>query len=133
MKVFGFALLIVAISLFVFACSKPNTETITHNGPVASPSPAAAAPDQFATARATFKKNCSECHNEDGTGGLKTVDGKKLKVPNLREGHALHHPDEDFIKQITKGGDGMPAFKDKLTPEQITDLVKFVRHEFQGK
>ncbi len=133
MRAFTYTLLIVAISLFAFACSKPNTETITHNGPVASPSPAAAAPDQFASVRATFKKNCSECHNEDGTGGLKTVDGKKLKVPNLREGHALHHPDDDFIKQITKGGDGMPAFKDKLAPDQITDLVKFVRHEFQGK
>ncbi len=133
MRAFTYTLLIVAISLFTFACSKPNTETVTHNGPVASPSPATAAPDQFVSARATFKKNCSECHSEDGTGGLKTVDGKKLKVPNLREGHALHHPDDDFIKQITKGGDGMSAFKDKLTPEQMTDLVKFIRHEFQGK
>jgi cytochrome c6 len=133
MRAFSLALLIVAISLLAIACSKPNTKTITHNGPVASPSQPPAAPDQFAGARATFKKNCSECHGEDGTGGLKTVDGKKLKVPNLREGHALNHPDGDFIKQITKGGDGMPAFKDKLTPEQMNDLVKFIRHEFQGK
>ncbi len=132
MKAFIFALLIVAISLFAFACSKPDTETVTRNGPMGTPSPAANFPDEFASARATFKKNCSACHGEDGTGGLKTVDGKKLKVPNFREGHALHHPDEDFIKQITKGGDGMPAFKDKLTPEEINGLVKFIRHEFQG-
>jgi mono/diheme cytochrome c family protein len=45
----------------------------------------------------------------------------------------LKHPDDDFIKQITKGGDGMPAFKDKLTPEQMNGLVKFIRHDFQGK
>ena len=133
MKGFSFALLVIAISLFAFACNKPDTVTVTHNGPTPALSPAAATPDQFATARATFKKSCSACHSEDGTGGLKTVDGKKLKVPNLREGHALSHPDEDFIKQITKGGDGMPAFKDKLTPEQMNDLVKFIRHEFQGK
>jgi len=132
MKAFTFALLMVAISLFTVACSKPNTETITHSGPVVS-SPAVATPDQYASARTTFKKNCSACHDEEGTGGLKTVDGKKLKVPNLREGHALHHPDDDFIKQITKGGDGMPAFKDKLTPEQMNELVRFIRHEFQGK
>jgi cytochrome c6 len=133
MRALNFALLIVAISLFAFACSKPDPVTVTHNGPTPALSPAAATPDQFAGARDTFKKNCSKCHGEDGTGGLKTVDGKKLKVPNLREGHALKHPDDDFIKQITKGGDGMPAFKDKLTPEQMNDLVRFIRHEFQGK
>jgi mono/diheme cytochrome c family protein len=134
MKAFTYTLLIVAISLFALACSKPDTVTVTHNGPTPELSPAAAAtPDEFAGARATFKKSCSNCHSEDGTGGLKTVDGKKLKVPNLREGHALKHPDDDFIKQINKGGDGMPAFKDKLTPEQITDLVRLIRHDFQGK
>jgi mono/diheme cytochrome c family protein len=133
MKAFTFALLIVAVSLFAAACSNPNTEVITHNGPVVSPSPVVATPDPYASTRATFKKSCSACHGENGTGGLKTVDGKKLKVPNLREGHALNHPDDDFIKQITKGGDGMPAFKDKLTPEQMNELVRFIRHEFQGK
>lgn len=133
MKAFSFALVIIAISLFAFACNKPDTVTVTHNGPTPALSPAAATPDQFANARAIFKKNCVGCHSEDGSGGLKEVDGKKLKVPNLREGHALNHPDNDFIKQITKGGDGMPAFKDKLTPEQMNELVRFIRHDFQGK
>src|SRR5439155_22920837 len=54
------------------------------------------------------------------------------KVPNLREGHALKHPDSEFVKQITKGGDGMPAFGQKLKPEEINDMVRFIRHEFQG-
>ena len=133
MRALSFALLIVAISLLAFACSKPDPVTVTHNGPVASPSLAASTPDEFAATRAIFKKNCSQCHGEDGTGGTKTVDGKKLKVPNLTAGHALGHFDQDFIKQITKGGDGMPAFKDKLTPEQINELVHLIRHEFQGK
>lgn len=133
MKAFTYTLLIVAISLFAFACNKPDTETVTHNGPTPALSPAAATPDEFAETRAVFKKNCSECHGEDGTGGTKTVDGKKLKVPTLRGGHALGHFDEDFIKQINKGGDGMPAFKDKLTPAQLNELVHFIRHELQGK
>jgi len=133
MKAFTYTLLIVAISLFALACNKPDTVTVTHNGPTPELSPTAATPDQFAGARATFKKSCAGCHSEDGTGGLKEVDGKKLKVPNMREGHALNHTDDDFMKQINKGGDGMPAFKDKLTPEQITYLVRFIRHDFQGK
>lgn len=133
MKAFGYTLLIAAISLFALACRQPDTELVTHNGPTPALSPAAAAPDEFADARVTFKKSCAGCHSDDGSGGLKTVEGKKLKVPSLKEGHALKHPDEDFVKQISTGGDGMPAFKDKLTPAEINDLVKFIRHEFQGK
>lgn len=133
MKAFTYALLIAAISVFALACHKPDTVTVTHNGPTPELSPAATTPDEFAATRALFKKNCSECHGEDATGGTKTVDGKKLKVPTLRGGHALGHFDEDFIKQINKGGDGMPAFKDKLTPEQVNELVHLIRHEFQGK
>jgi mono/diheme cytochrome c family protein len=132
MKAFTYIVIIVAISLLALACNKPDPVTVTHNGPTPELSPAGT-PDQFAATRATFKKSCAGCHSEDGSGGLKEVDGKKLKVPNLREGHALNHPDDDFIKQINKGGDGMPAFKDKLTPEQINDLVRLVRHDFQGK
>lgn len=132
MKAFGLTLVTVTL-LFAFACSKSDTETVTHNGSTPALSPSLATPDEFAAMRAVFKKNCSECHGEDGTGGTKTVDGKKLKVPTLRAGHALGHFDEDFIKQINKGGDGMPAFKDKLTPEQINELVHLIRHEFQGK
>ena len=63
---------------------------------------------------------------------MKLDDGTKLKVPSLREGHALKHPDSDFVKQITKGGDGMPAFGEKLKPEEINDMIRFIRHEFQG-
>lgn len=90
-------------------------------------------PDEFAAARTIFTKNCKTCHGETGAGGpMKMEDGTKMKVPSFHEGHALRHPDSDFVKQINKGGDGMPAFKDKLTPQQIDDLVHFIRHEFQG-
>jgi len=133
MKLCALALLLVSAILVIGGCNKASNETL-NGAPARSPAPSAAAtPDEFATARATFKKNCSVCHGEDGKGGSKTVEGKKLKVPNFTEGHALHHPDEDFVKQITKGGDGMPKFGDKLKPEEINSLVRFIRHEFQGK
>jgi mono/diheme cytochrome c family protein len=61
------------------------------------------------------------------------VDNTKLKVPNLTEGHALEHPDEKLVRQVTNGGDGMPKFKDKLSADEINALVHFVRVEFQGK
>ena len=124
--------LVAAALLLTTACggssSSPNA-----NGNGNSPSITAATPDEFAAARATFKKNCERCHGEQGEGGrVKLEDGTRLKVPSLREGHALRHPDSEFVKQITKGGDGMPAFKDKLTPEEINALIRFIHHEFQA-
>jgi len=95
-------------------------------------SSAQSTPDQFAGVRAVYDKECKSCHGQNGAGGpVKLADGTKLKVPTFREGHALRHPDSDYLKQITKGGDGMPAFEKKLTPDQMNDLIKFIRQEFQ--
>jgi len=130
-----FALLVVATSLFGVACTRPDSTATNQTGPTgSSASPATASQDEFATARGIFKKDCAGCHGEDGTGGpVKLEDGTTLKVPSLREGHALKHKDEEFVKQITDGGDGMPKFGDKLSREQVIDLVRFIRKEFQNK
>jgi mono/diheme cytochrome c family protein len=126
--------IIVLIAFFTIACVNADTLTTNQTQP-SSPltSTPQATPDELASARANFQKNCIACHGEKGEGGRVEVDGKKLKVPNLREGHALQHTDEKFVKQISEGDDEMPAFKDKLKPEEINDLVRFVRKEFQGK
>lgn len=126
--------IIVLIALFTIACSNADTLTTNQTQP-SSPLASApqATPDELASARANFQKNCIACHGEKGEGGRVEVDGKKLKVPNLREGHALEHTDEKFVKQISEGDDEMPAFKDKLKPEEINELVRFIRKEFQGK
>ena len=134
MKLVTMTLLMTAAILLATACSQPTTVTTNQTAPTAAASPAITAnatPDEFATARATFQKSCVGCHGEDGKGGVKTIDGKRLKVPSFHEGHALKHSDEDFVKQITNGGDGMPAFKDKLSPEEMNDLVQFIRKVIQ--
>ena len=131
MKLFMLASVIFALFLMSSCTKAENPGT-----PSSTPTPAAkatATPDEFASARASFAKHCVACHGAEGEGGVKTVDNKKLKVPNFSTGHALKHTDEDFVEQIMKGGDGMPEFKDKLSPDEINLLVRFVRHEFQGK
>ena len=136
MKLVTLTLLIFAAILLASACTQPETVTTNQTQPTLAASPAAKAnvtPDEFAVARATFQKDCAVCHSSDGTGGVKTLEGKKLKVPSYKDEHALKHSDEDFVKQIMNGGDGMPAFKDKLSPEEVNNLVRFIRKEFQGK
>jgi mono/diheme cytochrome c family protein len=130
MKFRAGVLFIPCVLIFVIACNKQsnapnaNSNTSTTN---------TATPDPFAETRGVFAKTCQTCHGPDGKGGpVKLEDGTRLRVPSLREGHALRHPDSDYVKQIREGGDGMPAFKDKLNQQQIDDLIHFIRHEFQG-
>ena len=61
------------------------------------------------------------------------IEGRELRVPSLTGQHAKKPPDEKLAAKISEGDDEMPAFKDKLTPEQIQDLVRFIRKEFQGR
>ena len=111
------------------ACGHASDTTTNTSIPTGTP---AATPDAFADVRGIYAKDCQNCHNADGTGGkVKLDDGKTLRVPSFRAGHALRHTDSDFRRQVSEGGDGMPAFKDKLSPQQIDELIRFVRKEFQ--
>jgi len=136
MKLISLALTCVAIALIAVACTETATPTNTNTATTAA-SPAAPAPtvDQFAAARANFTKNCEPCHGPNGEGGLVQVpnSNKKIKVPSLKAEHAIKHTDEQLTKMITNGEEEMPAFKDKMTSQEIADMVKFVRAHFQGK
>ncbi len=71
-----------------------------------------------------YQTNCAECHGGIG-------EGAKKGIP-LISGHALHHTEDEYIKQVMNGeSKKMPAFKDKLSAEQITAVVKFVREDLQ--
>lgn len=71
-----------------------------------------------------YKTNCAECHGGSGEGAPKGI--------SLLKGHALEHTEKEYVDQVTNGeGKKMPAFKDKLSPEQIAAVVKFVRGELQ--
>lgn len=146
MKFVKLSFVIAAIALFGLACGETTTTSNqTANGTrpangnssnnIANTNAAnvsATPADELAEARANYAQFCTFCHGEQGDGGNKEIEGKKLKVPSLKKGHALTHTDEQLIKIVTNGEEGMPAFKDRLKPEQITALVRFVRREFQS-
>lgn len=50
------------------------------------------------------------------------------------KGHALDHSEQDFIRQVEYGEENeMPAFKDKLSKDEIAAVVKYVREVIQSK
>ena len=134
MKLISLALSCIAIALLATACTETTTPTNTST-PTTAASPAGAATpgDQSAATRATYTKNCEECHGPTAEGGLVKVRDKQIKVPSLKAGHALKHTDEEITNIITNGEEAMPAFKEKLSAAEIAALVTLVRKEFQGR
>ena len=136
MKLILLALTCVAFALVGIACTETATPTNTATpraaGSPAAPSPSASV-DELANARANYAKNCEGCHGPEGQGGLVKIDNKQLKVPSLKAEHAIKHTDAEITDFITNGHEEMPAFKDKLTPAEVTELVRYVRKTYQGK
>ena len=132
MKLIAVTLTCVAITLVLTACTETTPPPTNAPAPTAAASPAKPV-DEFAAARANFQKHCEACHGPQADGGLVKVDNKQIKVPSLKAAHAVKHTDEQLTKMITNGEEDMPSFKDKLNPQQISDMVRFVRKNFQGK
>lgn len=83
-------------------------------------------PTTVAIGAQLFSKNCVQCHGEDGRGQGEL--GKALPEPpaNLRE-LAKEKSANTFAANIYYGKNLMPAYKDKLTKEQIWHLANFVK------
>ena len=138
MKLVSLILTCAAVALISIACTDAetttNSTTPSRAASPAAPSPAAVPADELAAARTNYGKNCEACHGPNGEGGpVKTPEGKQIKVPSLKAPHAVRHSDEELTKMITNGEEEMPSFKNKLKPEEITEMVHFVRKNFQGK
>lgn len=76
-----------------------------------------------------FRQNCAICHGQEADG--KMVDGKE--VPSLRYGEAAKKTEEEIYNQIADGKLPMPSFKNQMNDEEIKRMVKFIRHNLQGK
>jgi mono/diheme cytochrome c family protein len=74
----------------------------------------------------TYSRNCATCHGKDGRS--KTVKGKLKHARDLTDARWQDEAtDERIFNSIENGRGKMPAFKRKLTNEQIESLVSYVR------
>lgn len=74
---------------------------------------------------ALYKAKCAACHGADGKG--ETTMGKANKLRDLGSPHVQKQSDEDLAGIITNGKNKMPAYGKSLKPEQVKDLVAFIR------
>jgi len=76
-------------------------------------------------AEKTYKTNCVLCHAPDGSGS--SPSGKALKAQDLRSELIQKKTDDELAAAITNGKGKMPAFGKKLKPDQIAQLVAYIR------
>lgn len=72
-----------------------------------------------------FQANCAECHGADG--GANTAMGRSLKMRDLRSPDVQKRTDADLTDIITNGMATMPPYKEKLTKDQIQQVVAYIR------
>jgi cytochrome c6 len=80
---------------------------------------------QAADGPALFKSKCAMCHGADGAG--KTPMGEKQGVKDLKSDPVQKGTDAQLTQSIDKGKNKMPAYGDKLKPEETKALVAYIR------
>lgn len=87
---------------------------------------AAAVPDPDAAA--DYVRNCAMCHGRGGAGDGPVSASLSVKPPDLTQATwQSSRTDEDIARAIRDGARAMPAFRERMTAEQITALTAFVR------
>ena len=92
----------------------------------------------FSRGQKLYLKNCSACHGKNAEGSKdwrKADDDGKYPAPPLNgTAHTWHHSTSALMNVIRNGtgkiGGNMPAWKDKLTNAEITDILVWVKAQW---
>ncbi|OGZ98767.1 MAG: hypothetical protein A3G49_03725 [Candidatus Sungbacteria bacterium RIFCSPLOWO2_12_FULL_41_11] len=76
-----------------------------------------------------YQAKCASCHSGDGTGNKKLgmLTGGDLSRLDLTKTDTSKKTDDELKNIVLNGKNKMPSFKGKLSEEEITRLVKFLR------
>ncbi|MHB1006904.1 MAG: c-type cytochrome [Chloroflexota bacterium] len=95
------------------------TRQATPPAPAATAVAVAPAGGNVDNGRQLFQQNCNACHPNGDQGVGPTLHGV---------GFRGQFPDDASVVQIVANGrGGMPAFGSRLSPQQITDMVAYMR------
>jgi mono/diheme cytochrome c family protein len=72
-----------------------------------------------------YKAKCSACHGADGKGA--TPVGTKMGIKDLASPEVQKMSDAELTAIISDGKDKMPGYGKSLKPDQIKELVGYIR------
>jgi len=96
--------------------------TLTATGLLAQPS--GAKQENVAEGAKIFKRSCSVCHSLRPN---QTKNGRSLSAALRR--HPSAKSQERVRRIIAEGTGNMPAFKDRLSPDEISALIAFLKQQ----
>ena len=122
-EVIAVAGFVVMVALLVV---KQPTKNLTALPPPTTVPAGQTAPAGAPNGAQLYRSNCAGCHGGDGGGGI---------GPQLRDG-AVTSAFKDAASQVDfvkSGTGGMPAFRDRLSENEIQAVVEFTRTTLQSK
>ena len=131
-------LLVAAVALS--ACEREQPDQKTRWTDTAAPAGAPVVkrwytPEQVETGAALYTQNCASCHKPMAEGTpdwrIRDANGKLPPPPLNGTAHTWHHP-LDVLRQVVRRGGipiggSMPAFADKLSPQEIDSILAWVQ------
>ena len=122
-------LVVLLFAIVVFIGCNQSAQNTANNVVAPSPAPSPTPKDDATIASDLYTVNCMTCHRDSGKGGPTTVDGNKLDPDDITKKEIRDETDEALLKQISDGDleDGMPAFKEKLSQDEIKRVITHVR------
>ena len=95
-------------------------------GGAATAQKGAAASSQAERGRAVYEAKCTRCHGADGAG--RTRMGEIVEPPDMSDpAWQRRHGSARMVASVTNGLGQMPAFRKKLTRQEIAAAVAYVR------
>jgi mono/diheme cytochrome c family protein len=72
-----------------------------------------------------YKAKCQMCHGADGLGN--TPAGRLAKIVSFKDPSVVNASDSDLVPIIKNGKNKMPAFAAKLSDDQVTVVLAYIR------
>lgn len=112
----------IAMAGFLAACGGAAAESTVTSASTATP---AVEESAFEVGARLYAENCSTCHGDrEGNGGIPEAPRHNT------DGHTWHHPDAQLRDWVLNGKIGfgqMPPQKEKLSSEQVDDILAFIK------
>jgi cytochrome c6 len=105
--------IVLAVSIFVFLEAREPADTaLSDHTPRGN---------GFRGARVFVRADCATCHT------LATAGATGTRGPNLDRHFSSHtHSIGFLVAQISNGGNGMPAYRNRLSEQEIRDVATFI-------
>jgi len=79
-----------------------------------------------------FSTNCAVCHIGGGNSIMSIKTLRKDALEKFLDGYGPAHNENAIVKQVTYGKGMMPAFKNRLSEEQIANIAAYVQTQAEN-